>query len=62
VFNLREGGWTGSRVTARHLKAVPGRTTEVRECEGWAELLRPGGLQASFIAPAELRELGEWRR
>ncbi len=49
-------------VNARHSKAVPGRKTDVRDCEWLADLLRHGLLKASFIAPRELRELRELTR
>lgn len=49
-------------VNARHRKAVPGRKTEVRDCEWLADLLRHGLLKASFIPPVEIREVRELRR
>jgi transposase len=58
-FNLLEGLLTVVLVNARHLKAVPGRKTEVRDCEWLADLLRHGLLKASFIPPLEIRELRE---
>jgi transposase len=52
-------------VNARHMKAVPGRKTDVRDAEWIADLLRHGLLRASFV-PAkpqrELRELTRYRR
>jgi transposase len=59
VFNLLEGLLTVVLVNARHIKAVPGRKTEVRDCEWLAALLRHGLLKASFIPPLEIRELRE---
>jgi len=47
-------------VNAQHIKAVPGRKTDVRDCEWIADLLRHGLLRASFVpvrAQRELREL-----
>jgi transposase len=38
VFNILEGLLTVILVNARHLKAVPGRKTDVRDCEGLADL------------------------
>jgi transposase len=38
VFNLLEGGCEVRLVNARHSKAVPGRKTEVRDCEWLADL------------------------
>ncbi len=61
-FNILEGLLTVILVNARHVKAVPGRKTDVRDCEGLADLLGHGLLQASFIPPLEIRELRELSR
>src|SRR5215831_4759976 len=62
VFNILEGGCQVILVNARHSKAVPGRKTDVRDCEGLADLLRHGLLKASFIPPVEIREVRELTR
>jgi transposase len=62
VFNILEGVLTVILVNARHIKAVPGRKTDVRDCEWLADLLRHGLLKASFIPPLEIRELRELTR
>jgi transposase len=62
VFNLLEGHLEVILVNARHIKAVPGRKTDVKDSEWLAELLRHGLLKASFIPPAEIRELRELTR
>src|SRR5262245_44650407 len=62
VFNLLEGTVEVILVNARHIKAVPGRKTDVRDCEWLADLLRHGLLKASFIPPREIRELRELTR
>src|SRR5713226_4612038 len=62
VFNLLEGSVEVILVNARHIKAVPGRKTDVRDCEWLADLLRHGLLRASFIPPREIRELRELTR
>jgi transposase len=46
-------------VNAQHIKAVPGRKTDVKEAEWIADLLRHGLLQGSFIPKREQRELRE---
>lgn len=46
-------------VNARHMKAVPGRKTDVKDAEWIADLLRHGLLKASFVPPREQRELRE---
>jgi transposase len=62
VFNILEGTLEVILVNARHIKAVPGRKTDVRDCEWLADLLRHGLLKASFIPPREIRELRELAR
>lgn len=52
-------------VNAQHMKAVPGRKTDVKDAEWIAQLLRYGLLKASFIPDRnqrELRELVRYRR
>ncbi len=49
-------------VNAQHMKAVPGRKTDVKDSEWLADLLRHGLLKASFIPPAPIRELRELTR
>jgi transposase len=62
VFNLLEGLFEVILVNARHIKAVPGRKTDVRDSEWLADLLRHGLLKASFIPPHEIREMRELTR
>jgi transposase len=62
IFNLLEGVLEVVLVNARHVKAVPGRKTDVRDCEWLADLLRHGLLKARFIPPLEIRELRELTR
>jgi len=44
-------------VNARHVKAVPGRKTDVADAQWLATLARAGLLRASFVAKADLRNL-----
>ncbi len=46
-------------VNAQHIKAVPGRKTDVKDSEWIANLLRHGLLNGSFIPKREQRELKE---
>ena len=57
VFNILEATFTVILVNAQHIKAVPGRKTDVRDSEWLADLLRHGLLQASFIPPQPIRDL-----
>jgi transposase len=49
-------------VNAQHIKAVPGRKTDVRDAEWIADLLQHGLLKGSFIPPAPQRELRDLTR
>lgn len=62
VFNLLEGHLQVLLVNAQHMKAVPGRKTDVKDSEWIADLLRHGLLTASFIPPAPIRELRDLTR
>jgi len=62
VFNLLEGLIEVILVNARHIKAVPGRKTDVKDSEWLADLLRHGLLKASFIPPLAIREVRELTR
>jgi len=42
---------------ARHIKNVPGRKTDVKDCEWIATLLRHGLLRSSFVPPRPFRSL-----
>jgi transposase len=62
VWNLLEGSFELLLANARHIKAVPGRKTDVRDCEWIADLLRHGLLKASFVPDRGARELRELTR
>ncbi len=62
VYNVLEGSFTVLVVNAQHIKAVPGRKTDVRDCEWIADLLRHGLVRASFIPDQPQRELRELTR
>jgi transposase len=62
VFNILEGQVEVILVNAQHIKAVPGRKTDVRDCEWIAQLLEHGLLRASFIPPPPIRELRDLTR
>jgi transposase len=62
VWNLLEGQFTLLLVNARHVKAVPGRKTDAKDCEWLADLLRHGLLQGSFVPERPQRELRELTR
>ncbi len=62
VWNVLEDRFALLLANARHVKAVPGRKTDVRDCEWLADLLRHGLVQASFVPPRAQRELRELTR
>jgi len=62
IFNLIEEGRTITLVNAQHMKAVPGRKTDVKDSEWIADLLRHGLLKPSFIPPQPIRALRELTR
>jgi transposase len=62
VHNLLEDRFELLVVNAAHIKAVPGRKTDVRDAEWIADLLRHGLLRASFIPARPERELRELTR
>ena len=62
VYNILEGQFELLVVNAQHLKAVPGRKTDVRDAEWIAELLAHGLLRGSFVPPPSVRELRELTR
>jgi transposase len=62
VYNLLEGQFEVLVVNAYHLKAVPGRKTDVKDAEWIAELLQHGLVRGSFIPDRPQRELRELTR
>ena len=62
VFNLLEGSLEVLLVNPEHIKKVPGRKTDVTDCEWIAQLLQHGLLRASFVPPRPIRELRDLTR
>jgi transposase len=64
IWNLLESSFDLLLANAQHIKAVPGRKTDVKDAEWIADLLRHGLLRPSFVpdrAQRELRELTRYR-
>jgi transposase len=66
VWNILEehGGFELLLVNAHHIKAVPGRKTDIKDAQWLAELLRHGLVRGSYVperAQRELRELTRYR-
>lgn len=62
IWNLPEGRFEMILVNAQHIKAVPGRKTDIKDCEWIAELLQHGLLRSSFVPPEPVRELRDLNR
>jgi transposase len=57
VFNILGSRVEVILVNAEHIKQVPGRKTDVKDCQWIAQLLQHGLLKASFVPPEPIREL-----
>ena len=62
IYNLLEGTFELLVVNAQHIKAVPGRKSDVRDAEWIADLLQHGLLRGSYIPDRPQRELRELTR
>ena len=62
VFNILEESMEVILANARDIKNVPGRKTDVKDCEWIAQLLRHGLIKGSFIPPKPIRELRDLTR
>ncbi len=62
VYNLLEGQCTVLVVNAQHIKAVPGRKTDLKDAEWIADLLQHGLLRGSFIPDRPQRALRDLTR
>ena len=57
VHALLEGHFALIVGNAHHIKAVPGRKTDVKDAEWLAKLIRHGLIKPSFVPPPAIREL-----
>ena len=63
IWNLLESGpYEMLLVNAQHIKQVPGRKTDVKDCEWIAQLLQCGLLRGSFVPEPPQRDLRELTR
>src|SRR5215467_14412664 len=62
VDNLLEGAFEVWLLNAQHIKAVPGRKTDVKDAQWIAELVAHGLVRPSFIPPRQQRELRDLTR
>jgi transposase len=62
IHNILEGCFEVWLLNAQHIKAVPGRKTDVADAEWIAQLMRHGLVRPSFIPPRAQRDLRELTR
>lgn len=62
IYNILEGSMEIILAHARDVKNVPGRKTDVKDCEWIADLMRHGLIRGSFIPPKPIRELRDLTR
>jgi transposase len=62
IWNVLEDLFTVMVVNAHHIKQVPGRKTDVKDCQWIAQLLQHGLLRPSFVPERPLRELRDLTR
>lgn len=62
IWNLLEGRFHLVLCNAREVKQVPGRKTDVLDCQWLAQLMQCGLLKASFVPEKPLRELRDLTR
>lgn len=62
IYNILEGQMELLVVNAQHIRALPGRKTDVKDAEWIAELLQHGLLKSSFIPPRFQRQLRDLTR
>jgi transposase len=62
VWNILEGRFELMLVNPRELKQVPGRKSDVKDCQWIAQLLQHGLLHSSLVPPRPQRELRDLTR
>jgi transposase len=62
VWNILEGQFEVVLVNAQHIKAVPGRKLDTKDCQWIAELLPHGLVRGSFVPPTPIRQLRDLTR
>lgn len=62
IWNVLEGAFQLLLVNPRELKQVPGRKSDVKDCQWIAQLLQYGLLRSSFVPPCPQRELRDLTR
>lgn len=62
IWNVLEGQFELLLVNAAHIKNVPGRKTDMKDCEWIGQLLQHGLVRGSFVPDRSMRELRDLNR
>jgi transposase len=62
VWTVLDGHLELMLVNPQHVKALPGRKTDVQDCEWLADLLQHGLLRGSFVPPTPIQDLRDLTR
>jgi transposase len=62
VWAILEGQFELMLVNPHHVKAIPGRKTDAKDCEWIAELLQHGLVRGSFVPPTEIQDVRDLTR
>ena len=62
VWTVLEGQFERILVNPSHVKALPGRKTDVKDCEWLADLLQHGLVRGSFVPPTDIQDLRDLTR
>jgi len=62
IFNILEKDFDVILANAQHIKGIPGKKSDIKDCQWIATLLRHGLVPRSFIPPREIRELRDLNR
>ena len=62
VWAILAGQFELMLVNPHHVKAIPGRKTDAKDCEWIADLLQHGLLRGSFVPPTEIQDLRDLTR
>jgi transposase len=62
VWAVLEGEFELMLVNPHHVKVIPGRKTDAKDCEWIADLLQHGLLRGSFVPPTEIQDLRDLTR
>jgi transposase len=62
VWAMLEGHFEQMLVNPHHIKAVPGRKPDTKDCEWIADLLRHGLSKGSFVPPTPIQDLRDLTR